>query len=128
MCLILELAMLVAGIVTLVRGRLELPGDKRVTGMPAYIVGGMLIASVPIFLALTIGVEVIAVLATGNELPPGSPLHFLGPLATLVILVAVLVVAHSNEDPPTEPRIPPHLDPNHPLSPYRPPQDRPPGT
>jgi hypothetical protein len=69
MCLVLEIALFVVGVLTLKRGRLSLTSNKVVSGTPAYIIGGIMVSFLPLMflLGLLIGTLYWAVL---QEQPP----------------------------------------------------------
>lgn len=51
MCCLVEIGMFVFGIVTLVKGRFQLSRTKVVVGAPAYVIGAILTAVLPVVLA-----------------------------------------------------------------------------
>ncbi len=88
----LEIAMLVMGIVVLVRGRMSLSKTKEVRGSIARVVGLIMIAPVPIV--------VVYALATGKgaEDGPFGQLFVIELGAVLACFVLALIVAYSNAE------------------------------
>lgn len=97
MCCIAEIAMSVFGLVTLIRGQFSLSRSKVVRGTPAYIIGGLLLSTLPI--ALGLGMVIGFVLAARTGQPPTieemAPYGIVDVVVVVVILAAVLTVALS---------------------------------
>ena len=64
-CLLAEIGMTILGIVTLIRGRVTVIRDREVRGIPAYVVGVLLLGTYPTIFATAFTAGVIAAL-TGN--------------------------------------------------------------
>ncbi|HUE72699.1 MAG TPA: hypothetical protein VMP01_17570 [Pirellulaceae bacterium] len=52
MCLIVEIIMTIMGIVALVKGEIKVIGKHPVRGIPAYIIGGLMTATLPMAFAV----------------------------------------------------------------------------
>jgi hypothetical protein len=95
MCLIAELAMMIFGIVTLVRGKFSLTRTRVVTGFHAYAIGIVLTATLPVLLAVGFVIGVAAVAASGGRPPDLNKLAFLDPVIVALSLLIVTVIALS---------------------------------
>jgi hypothetical protein len=73
--LLLEIGMLVFGIVTLVKGRITLSGAKVVTGAPAYVIGGLLTATLPMALVIGVGLGFFVGMQAAAQHRPMPPLE-----------------------------------------------------
>lgn len=117
----LELALTVWGIVTLCRGEFPLFGGKVVRGVPAYLVGGLLTAILPILIGIgiVIGIMLVAQGVPAQQLQArGNEYWWLDLIVVPIFLVITLVIAFVNaEDPP----------PTQLYNPYAPQQFPPPG-
>ncbi|HEX7449146.1 MAG TPA: hypothetical protein VF306_16450 [Pirellulales bacterium] len=133
MCCFVEVGMFVFGIITLVKGRFQLSRTKVVVGAPAYAIGAILTAVLPV--ALMIGVIVgLAVFAQAGA-APGEGINAQQRIAygsvdagvVLVALVAVMAIAFATaKEAAKKPRatpfgagsLPPTAppDPNNPYS------------
>ena len=106
-CLLAEIAMTIMGIVTLVRGRITIIRDKEVRGIPAYLVGVLLVGTFPLVIVAAIAGGVIAALSgqPENAAQAGAAGEF---GSVLFILVASAIIAavwggHPSAAPPTPP-------------------------
>ncbi|GIW98022.1 MAG: hypothetical protein KatS3mg111_1355 [Pirellulaceae bacterium] len=134
MCCLVEIAMTVWGIVTLVQGRFFLTRDKIVRGTWAYVIGGLLTATLPVVLGLGFFVGLVLTVIRGREptVEELLPLSILDVVVVTVILSAVVVIAVMKGKPvgpestPTQsevgPPVPPPVDTNNP---YQSPSPRP---
>ena len=128
MCCAVEIGMFVMGIITLVKGRVTLSRNRVVEGMPAYIIGGILVSVVPV--SFGIGVIVGIVIAARTGAPPTpqqlAPFSLLELVVILVALVASMAIGSyagkkpSRKKPAADTATinPPYrpLDPNNPYA------------
>jgi hypothetical protein len=70
MCCVVEILSIVLGIMTLVRGRFSLGKDKEVRGAPAYLIGVVLLAIIPV------GVVAFIILNFDDLMKGGGPQGF----------------------------------------------------
>ncbi|GIW56491.1 MAG: hypothetical protein KatS3mg082_2895 [Nitrospiraceae bacterium] len=137
MCCIAEIAMTFWGIVTLVQGRFFLTRNKIVRGAWAYVIGGLLTATLPVVLGLGFVIGFVLTVVRGREptVEELLPLSILDIVVVTAILSAVVVIAVMTGKPvgpkstPTqsdvEPPIPPPVDTNNPYQSPSPPPDSP---
>ncbi len=111
MCCFVEIAMLVVGIVTLVRGEFFLTKQLAVRGAPAYVVGAILTAVFP--LALITGFSLGFVLGATGQLTDRD-LERVHPIFNMIdiglvavaLIAVVIIVAFNFNKPPKGPRGP----------------------
>ena len=89
MCCAFELSMCLFGLVVLVRGQFELSGGKTVSGVPAYLIGFLLLATGPLILMVTLAASYLA--AARPQLIAGRASIFT--IAEWVIVLGILVCA-----------------------------------
>ena len=136
MCLIIEIIMTILGVVALFRGEVRVIGKNPVRGWPAYLIGALMAATLP--LALATGVVVAVVIVASGErvdLKTQAPLFMLGDAGIVFgILVTSIVLSlvcakepappgfaqHTDSNASFPPRPSPPMDPNNP---YAPPPD-----
>jgi hypothetical protein len=113
MCTIVTgLAMLVFGIIALVRGRFTLTRTKVVSGVPARIIGVILLMPLPLMLAsgLLLGV----IYGIQGKQPRAEDLQGIGAVLELGIIflcfLAAVIVGVATARPPTRRRVPDELD------------------
>ena len=137
MCCFFEVAMSVWGIITLATGKFTISRDKVVTGAPAYVIGGILLLTLPIPLSIGFVIGFVSAVNTGQQ-PDVMNYLWIDPAVVLSILAIVGIIAFSTAKPPVpktqqfaetkEPLTPmPPTDPNNPYqSPhFDSPSDRP---
>lgn len=93
MCCIVEIAATIWGIITLIRGEVQLLRGRTVRGTPAIVIGCLLTATFPV--ALGLGIIVGAIMGQNGEIPAES-LPMLAAIDAAVVLVTVgpsLVIA-----------------------------------
>ena len=134
MCCAVEIGMMVFGIITLVRGRFQLTGNKVVSGAPAYIIGAILTATLPLLFVVGMGLGLMLAMKNPGRPPDVGALAFLDFIIVPVVLVIVLVIALATaREPQRRPLVDPLLQggmplgvpptqPMDPNNPYAPPQ------
>jgi len=115
MCCIAEIASLVFGIITLATGKFRLTRNKVVYGAPARIVGGLLVAPLPVALAVGMlyGIVIVAGKGGGQTdiLHPPTAMVIAEVMIFLVFFSAAMIVAMVNAGPPKrKPRRPIYED------------------
>jgi hypothetical protein len=101
MCLLLEIGMLIAGIVALVRGEFSWTRNKVVRGAAARVVGALLL--LPLLLAFTVGVAIVSI-HTANGRPPNDPslratLGFTEAASIILFFVIAILIAAIYAEP-----------------------------
>jgi hypothetical protein len=66
MLCILEVGLFVFGIVTLVKGEFQVSGDRVVTGLPAYMIGLIMMATLPMILVTAIVIGIVQEMQNPN--------------------------------------------------------------
>jgi len=69
MCCVLEILSVVYGIMTLVRGRFSLSKHKEVRGVPAYVIGVILLATIPVAVVAAIILNFDDLMKGGGQQP-----------------------------------------------------------
>lgn len=92
MLCVIEIAMTICGIIILVRGQANLTKNRVVTGAPAYVIGSILTATLPLLLTIGIGMGVALAASKGVEKVAGNPLLFLVDIVGVALIAAVCVV------------------------------------
>jgi hypothetical protein len=123
MLCIVEIAMSVFGIVTLVRGKFSFTKNKVVTGLPAYAIGIILTLTLPLLLCMgfVIGL-LIAINAQGRPVPPDAMLKYawmdMVVVPIILVIVGIIVAVSPKAGPrpsglPQEPisQLPPDIPP-----------------
>ncbi len=137
MCLIAEIVMTIFGIVTLVKGKFTLSRNKIVTGPPAYAIGVLLTATLPLLLVVGL---VVGVVIGFNAAAHHQPMPDMSKFAVfdfagvgLVLLGVVLIAASCGKPPQRKPLVnfddvaaPRSFPPPDPNNPYSPPYSSPP--
>jgi hypothetical protein len=134
-CILAEIGMTILGIVTLVRGRITVVRSKELRGIPAYLVGVLLVGTYPLIFMTAFTAGIVAVL-TGNDLQAaksaGAACEF-GSVAFILLASVVLALIWGHDSngatplppwtaPVNQSPIPPSL-PMDPNNPYAPPPD-----
>ena len=106
MLCVLEIASLVYGIITLVKGRFPVGKEKEVRGPAAYVVGLLLIAVVPVAVVLAVALNWDELQNGGGPQPFKFDLNTLQPdvIAVFGCGGAALVVALATAKPKRKPR------------------------
>lgn len=126
-CCIAEIAMLVFGIVTLVKGTFQVSRNRVVQGTPAYLIGAILVAVLPTVLAIGFVAGVVMTAKAGRPPTPQELQWLTGvePAITLLALVAVLTIGLTAGKPKqktsrarVEPMVNPPYTPADPNNPY----------
>lgn len=89
MCCAFELSMCLFGLVVLVRGQFELSGGKTVSGLPACLVGILLLATGPSVAAVTLATWFVA----AKQLHLDGAANGLLAIAEWVIVLGILLAA-----------------------------------
>jgi hypothetical protein len=137
MCLIVEIIMTIMGIVALVRGEVKVFGKRPVRGWPAYLIGTIMVSTLPIVLGVSLVVGIIlVVLNEGQQANVWQNMPLLAGLEAAVvggiILTCIILSAIFAKEPPNpalsqhyapfDPGIPPPPSPPmDPANPYAPP-------
>lgn len=96
--LILYAAIFIAGLMTLITGKISVSKRKSVHGTPARIIGALLCAAVPISIVLTF----VVALAMGGSSPQNETLILLTPIGCLIgiaLLAAVFASQWARPNP-----------------------------
>lgn len=126
MCCLVEIGMFVFGIVTLVKGKFQLSRTKVVVGAPAYVIGAILTAVLPVVLLLGIVVGAVFFARTGQEPTAQQRLAFSGVDLAVVAaaLVATMAIAFTTAKEPKRKSSPtpfgPAMPPTAPVDPKNP--------
>lgn len=134
LCLIGEFAMTIFGIVTLVRGRFQVSGQRTVVGTPARIIGVLLAATLPVIFLIGFVAGVLLTVKRAQEglPPPGindmQGFMLIDPAAVGIIILLVSIIALTAK-PQEQMRAeampsympPPGFPPADPNNPYSPP-------
>jgi|SRR5215469_14146232 len=88
-CCIAEIAMFVFGIMTLVKGRFVLSRDRVVEGPPAYLIGAILVGTLPTIVLIAFVLGIMIALRTGR--PPVA--QDVQPYAGIEIVVSLVSIA-----------------------------------
>jgi len=91
MCLIMEIAILIFGIVTLVKGELTLSKNKVLAGTPARVVGIVMALMLPALFAVGLFIGVMMAAMLGRQ-PTQEDLQMLAGLDLLFVLGTVVFV------------------------------------
>lgn len=86
----LDIACFVCGIIVLVKGFCPLPGNKEVRGIPAYLVGGILVAVLPVVIVVTI-VMLFDDMMNGMDLTPEQEIQIM--LVDFAIVISMILMA-----------------------------------
>ena len=122
MLCIVEIAMSVWGIVTLVKGRISLSKGKEITGTGAYLIGGLLAATLPVIFAIGIVYGIIRGMQGQTDIPIGTIFVDIGVVALIGIGCAILASVYGGENASNPAPIesndsqPRQRDPNNPYS------------
>jgi hypothetical protein len=105
-CIITEVCLLVLGIITLVKGQINISKDKMVVGVPARWIGAVLLLPLPLSLAVGFGWGII--LAAQGRIPDRKELQTTGAIIEIsifavCILAAVIIAAASEKVPVVKP-------------------------
>lgn len=94
MCCAVEVGMFVMGIITLVKGRITLSRNRVVEGGPAYIIGGILVAVLPLAFGTGILIGIVIAAKTGAAPTPQqiAPYAFIDVVVVLAALGASLAI------------------------------------
>ena len=130
MCCIAEIAMFVMGIVTLVKGSFQVSRKRAVTGAPAYAIGMILVAVLPVALLSGFLIGFVIALRTGRQptVDQLQPLAFLDVAAVLIALLAITIIGFTTAKEPRRttsgaaPLVNPTYRPLDPNNPYASPQ------
>lgn len=138
MCLIVEIIMTIMGIIALVKGELKVIGKHPVRGVPAYIIGGLMTATLPMAFAVGFIVGfVLAVRGQAANVQENMPLIagleaavVIGNLLVCIVLSAIFAKEppppgalpqgfpqFPNQDTGYPPRPSPPMDPTNPYTP-----------
>jgi hypothetical protein len=93
MCCIAEIAMMVFGIMTLVKGKFSLSRNQVIVGAPAYAIGGILTATLPVVFAIGIVIGIAHVAKNGNQPLDPSEYAYLDLIIVPVVLLIVAMIA-----------------------------------
>lgn len=88
MCCIAEALITFFGLAALFRGRLDLSRDKVVAGVPARVVGLILVLASPLAIAISVGVSLAIAYSRGRP-----PSHEFTSILSIVLLIAFLLAA-----------------------------------
>ena len=139
MCLIVEIAMTIFGVVALFRGQVKVIGKNPVRGWPAYVIGALMAATLPLAFGTGLVIAVV-IMASGGQVNMNDHLWILslGDLAVvlgILLICSVLSVIYAKEPPPPgipsssghsqfpspdlgyPPQPSPPMDPNNPYAP-----------
>jgi hypothetical protein len=126
----LQLALAIWGIYVLYTGKLKVTSNKQVTGTPARLLGGFMLAPLPVGFMLGIAVGIWAG-ANGKDVSDiQMPLLAVDVALVLGTALGVIGIAHAIGKPPGDIQQPPHWTyqppspsaPSDPNNPYHPPQ------
>ncbi len=105
MLFLVEVGMFVFGIMTLVKGRISLSRNKAVTGAPAYVIGALLTATLPVAVLVAFGLGFyLGIEAAAHHRAPPTAMDFIwiDLAAVFVTPLVALVIALATAKPPVE--------------------------
>src|SRR5437879_1799730 len=97
MCLVLEIGMLIFGIIALITGKFTLTRNKVVYGVPARIIGVIMILPLP--LGLLVAFVIIGALVAQGRFTPGNipiAINFIEPAIIFGCFLFAMIVAAMN--------------------------------
>ena len=103
MCCAFELSMCLFGLVVLVRGQFELSGGKCVSGVPAYLIGFLLLATGPLVAMVTLAAWFVAANRLHLDAAANGILSVAEWLVVLGILLSVSLIALLTAEKPVLP-------------------------
>ena len=105
MCFIAEIAMMIFGIITLVRGKFNLMRNRIVTGAPAYAIGIILTATLPLIMGIGFVIGVVLTINAHGQKPDVQQLYMLSildvvlvPFVLLVVIIIALAAPKNSKD------------------------------
>jgi len=99
MCLLFEMTWFVVGIIVLARGKLRLSHQKTVTGTPAFVIGVIMVGSLPFMFLCGMFMPLADAALLGGVPNPFALYWLLEVFLNLVVLGLVLGIAFATATP-----------------------------
>jgi hypothetical protein len=118
-CILAEIGMTILGIVTLVRGRITVVQSKELRGIPAYLVGVLLLGTYPLIIVTAFTAGAVAALTDHADvaMSAGAACEF-GSVAVILLTCVVIALVWGRD--PNAAAAPPNWIPQPDYSAHRP--------